>query len=181
MRSEPTGARGTRGTRRLALLACLLLAGPGARAGLPVGSSAPPFVAVAIDGAPVDLAALRGHVVIVNFWATWCRPCRDEMPALDAFYRNYHDRGVDLIGVSVDRRGDLGDVRNVMKAYGYPAALLTAARSSGWSAPNALPMTYVVDREGRIAAIFTPGVTQVTEATLEAAVAPLLTPPPSAP
>jgi len=182
MRSEAGRARAMDLRWRLALFACLaLVAGAGARAGLPVGSPAPPFLATAIDGAPVDLAALRGHIVIVNFWATWCPPCRDEMPALDAFYRAHHDRGVELIGVTVDRRRDLGEVQRVMKAYGYPAALLAAASRSGWPAPNALPMTYVIDRDGRIAAILTPGATPVTEATLEAAVAPLLTPAPTAP
>jgi peroxiredoxin len=170
------------GRRCAALLAGLALAcAPGVRAGLPVGSPAPPFVAVAIDGAPLDLAVFRGHVVIVNFWATWCPPCRDEMPSLDAFYRTHRELGVDVIGISVDRRRDLGDVQRVMKAYAYTAALLSAARSSGWPAPNALPMTYVLDRDGRIAAVFTPGATPVTEATLEAAVAPLLPAPAAAP
>src|SRR5258708_1801560 len=59
-----------------------------------------------LDGKTFDLGALRGQVVIVNFWATWCPPCRQEMPMLDAFYRRYHARGVELIGLSADRPHD---------------------------------------------------------------------------
>ncbi len=58
-----------------------------------VGQPAPALVAQELSGQTFDLAAQRGKVVVINFWATWCPPCRKEMPALDAFYRKYHSQG----------------------------------------------------------------------------------------
>ena len=56
----------------------------------------------AADGSPVDLSTLRGHVVLIDFWATWCPPCMQEVPNVVATYRKYHDQGFDVIGVSLD-------------------------------------------------------------------------------
>src|SRR5271170_1796997 len=62
----------------------------------------------ATDGSPVNLAALRGKVVLVDFWATWCPPCRGEVPNVVAAYQKYHDKGFDVVGVSLDQnRNDL--------------------------------------------------------------------------
>ncbi len=63
------------------------------------------FVAPAPDGKPVKLADYRGRVVFLNFWATWCPPCREEMPAMERLYQRYKDRGVVVLAVSVDAEG----------------------------------------------------------------------------
>jgi cytochrome c biogenesis protein CcmG, thiol:disulfide interchange protein DsbE len=68
-----------------------------------VGQSAQALIVTTLDGKTVDLASLRGKVVLVNYWATWCAPCREEMPTLSAFYRAYHERGLEMIGISVDQ------------------------------------------------------------------------------
>ena len=71
---------------------------PLALAAADVGQPAPQLVAPELNGQAFDLSAQRGHIVIVNFWATWCVPCREEMPAIDAFYKQHHDEGVEVIG-----------------------------------------------------------------------------------
>jgi cytochrome c biogenesis protein CcmG, thiol:disulfide interchange protein DsbE len=93
---------------RWAFECCLLATGAIAFAGVPpalaaaeIGQPAPALVVQELNGKTFDLAALRGHVVVVNFWATWCPPCRKEMPALSAFYRQYHSRGVEMIGIAI--------------------------------------------------------------------------------
>ena len=93
----------------------LILAGRFAVAAVEVGQPAPPLAATELNGQGFDLGALRGHVVIVNFWATWCVPCRAEMPALDAFYQSDHAQGLDMIGMSADRPRDRSDVVKVMQ------------------------------------------------------------------
>src|SRR4029077_18107623 len=92
-------------------------------AGARVGAAAPELVVVQLDGRTFDLAKQRGKVVSVNFWATWCSPCRAEMPLLDSFYQRYRARGVELIGMSVDDAQDRAAVVRVMQQRSYPAAL----------------------------------------------------------
>jgi peroxiredoxin len=148
--------------------------GPAARAAVNVGQPAPALDTPELDGARFDLAALRGHVVIVNFWATWCVPCRAEIPALDAFYRRYHAQGLELIGISVDRPHDRGDVVKLMQTLAYPAAMLRDATTNGFGAPEVLPETFVIDQSGVVRAKFRPDQQLVTEPALAAAVLPLL-------
>ena len=139
-----------------------------------LGQPAPALVIKELNGNTFDLADQRGKVVIVNFWATWCPPCRKEMPALDAFYRRYHAQGLEMIGLSADRPHDRSDVVKVMQSFSYPAAMLDNAESDGFGDPSELPVTYVVDGQGLIRAKFTPDEKPVTEASLAAAVLSLL-------
>jgi peroxiredoxin len=138
------------------------------------GDPAPALVAPELDGALFDLAALRGKVVIVNFWATWCVPCRAEMPAFDAFYARFHPRGVELLGISVDHSRDRDAVAKAALAIHYPAAILADVETNGFGKPSALPITYIVDPAGIVRAVMTPDKNAVTEDALEQAVTPLL-------
>jgi thiol-disulfide isomerase/thioredoxin len=155
-------------------VALLALGGP-ARADLPrVGAPAPEVALKALDGQPLDLAALKGKVVVINVWATWCGPCRAEMPMLDAFYRAHRAQGLALIGLSADRSRDLGEVRKVMAAFAYPAGLLSQATTDRLGDQRILPVTFIVDRAGLVRAVFGANGTPLTQAALEAAVKPLL-------
>jgi cytochrome c biogenesis protein CcmG, thiol:disulfide interchange protein DsbE len=151
-----------------------LLPVPGALAAPEVGAQAPAFVAQELNGQTFDLAAQRGKVVIVNFWATWCPPCRKEMPALDAFYRKYHGQGLEMIGVSVDRPHDGFEVHNVMQSFSYPAAISDDAKVNDFGTPSSVPVTFIVDRKGIVSAELTPDGTAVTEQSLRKLVLPLL-------
>jgi thiol-disulfide isomerase/thioredoxin len=150
------------------------ISGSPAFAAAEIGGAAPALVAPELDGGTFDLAAMRGKVVIVNFWASWCPPCRKEMPALNAFYERYHAQGLEMIGLSADRSRDESEVRKVMQSFSYPAAMLNDARSNGFSSPTELPVTYVVDADGVVRGKLTPNANAVTEATLDALVLPLL-------
>jgi len=139
-----------------------------------VGDAAPALVVSELDGQAFDLGALRGKVVIVNFWATWCPPCRAEMPALNAFYQRNHSRGLEMIGVSADRSRHRSDVIKVAQSITYPVAMLDDANTNGFGAPAELPVTYVIDGEGLLRAKFTPDSEVVTEENLNQVVLPLL-------
>ncbi len=141
-----------------------------------IGQPAPSLLVKQLGGKSFDLAQDRGKVVVVNFWATWCPPCRKEMPALDAVYRLYHDRGLEMIGLSADRPHDRSDVIKVMQSFSYPAAMLDDANDNGFGDPSELPVTYVVDAQGIVRAKLTPDENPVTEKALEDLVLPLLPP-----
>ena len=166
---------------RRALQLCLIVFATGiviselrAHADSELGQPAPALVIEELNGNTFDLAALRGKVTIVNFWATWCPPCRKEMPALDAFYRRYHAQGLEMIGLSADRPHDRSEVIRVMQSFSYPAAMLDDAKSDGFGDPSALPVTYVIDTNGVLRVKFTPDDKPLTEQSLTDSVLPLL-------
>lgn len=155
----------------------LLLCAPPLLAALGPGDAAPALKGTALDGKAFDLAALKGKVVVVNLWATWCGPCREEMPLLDNFAKRYRERGVVLVGVSEDEMKDAALVKQAMAPFTYPALLAEDAEDNGFRAPRVLPVTYVIDTAGVVRAKLWAGGTPVTEDNLRNAVEPLLAPP----
>jgi cytochrome c biogenesis protein CcmG, thiol:disulfide interchange protein DsbE len=115
-----------------------------------IGEAAPPLVLTALDGTVIDLAKLRGKVVLVNFWATWCAPCRKEMPTFDAFYRRHRGENFELVGVSIDFARDAAKMRKAAAPLAYPIAWINDAGVNGFGAPDGVPITYVIDAEGII-------------------------------
>jgi peroxiredoxin len=115
---------------------------------LDIGKPAPALEAKLLDGTPFSLASATGKVVIINFWATYCEPCRAEMPALDAYYRKHRAEGLVLIGISIDDPNDEAKVRNAMGAFGFPAALAQNASFEGYGRIWHIPLTFVIDRHG---------------------------------
>lgn len=160
----------------MSVMGAVLLAGNVcAHADAELGQPAPALVVEELSGNTFDLAAQHGKVTIVNFWATWCASCREEMPALDAFYRRYRSQGLEMIGLSADRPHERSEVTKVMQAFSYPAAMLDDAKSDDFGDPTALPVTYVVDENGVVRAKFAPDGKPLTEQSLAEAVLPLLT------
>ncbi|MBS0457078.1 MAG: TlpA family protein disulfide reductase [Proteobacteria bacterium] len=113
-----------------------------------VGASAPEVVATTLDGSRFDLSAEHGKVVVVHFWATWCEPCRIEMPALDAFYRAHRDEGLDVIAITLDTHDDLPKVKAVMAPFAFAAALLEDTQARAYGRIWRVPLTFVIDRHG---------------------------------
>jgi thiol-disulfide isomerase/thioredoxin len=158
----------------LAFAACIAVGGPAWAVTPKVGAPAPALTVRDLDGQTFDLGHPSGKVVVVNLWATWCGPCRAEMPMLDAFSRAHAGGGFQLIGVSADRTRDKGDVRKVMSAFSYPAAMLSEAKVDKLDEPRVLPFTYVIDKTGVVRAVFGGTGTPLTAALLDSAVRPLL-------
>jgi thiol-disulfide isomerase/thioredoxin len=109
------------------------------------------FTAPDLDGRPVSTASLRGKVVLVNFWATWCPPCREEIPDLIALQAKYKDT-LQIVGVAQDS-GTIEDVRKFAAEHGmnYPTVLSTPEIEQLFPGVSALPTTFVLDRDGKLA------------------------------
>jgi peroxiredoxin len=128
-----------------------------------VGQAAPALVTPTLDARTFDLASLKGKVVVVHFWATWCMPCREEMPALEAVWRQYHSKGFEVLAVSADRPRARADVAQVMQYFTFPAASLGSITKNDFGTPTSIPITYVIDKSGNIQQILTPDVSPLTE------------------
>jgi peroxiredoxin len=116
-----------------------------------VGRLAPDFVVTTLDGREVRLSDYRGHVVFLNFWATWCGPCKVEMPAMDRLYREYRRQGFSILAVSTDPEGP-AVTRPFREALGLSFTIAhdpdaVVMRLYG---VRTLPVTFLVDREGVI-------------------------------
>ena len=145
-----------------------------------VGEAAPAFTATTLDGGTVDLGAWRGHAVLVNFWATWCAPCRKELPMFETLYRRHRSQGLEVVAISIDEGASRTDVQALARGLTYPVTMVHDASRNGFAMPDALPLTYVIDAQGVIRARFTPRRSGLTEQDVTAAILPLLTTPSSA-
>jgi peroxiredoxin len=114
----------------------------------------PDFTFQTLDGKPWTLSEHRGHVVLLNFWATWCPPCQSETPSLVKIASVDQARGLDVVGISMDQRDQngLSNIRAFVSAYHVPyPVLLPNAFSPVTDVVQAYPTTYLIDREGRVA------------------------------
>lgn len=135
---------------RLLAGAWLLASAALATAGTTVGASAPDFTLRTLNGPNMRLQEQRGKVVLVNFWATWCGPCRQEMPHLNRISDKYKSAGLVMLGVNIDE-----DVRKAAETatklqVSFPVLLDTDKKVSTLYNLNAMPSTMVIDRSGRV-------------------------------
>jgi thiol-disulfide isomerase/thioredoxin len=158
----------------------LVLAGCAGTAGerdpVAIGSEAPSYAARTIDGDSVSLALLRGKPVLLNVWATWCAPCKIEIPYLESLHGKHAAEGLQVVGVSVDARGDEDKIREFAAEFGmtYPIWRDPGERVNARFLAIGVPSTYLIDRDGillwrhlGILRPTTPGFTDALERALQ--------------
>ena len=137
----------------LAPLAYLLISLTGLSAAVPGverSRPAPDFTAPGLNGGPVRLADLRGRPVVLNFWASWCPPCRAEMPEFERVWQTYRERDVVFVGVATSDRTDKAQAFLLESGVSYPNALDAGNDVAALFNAASLPTTVFIDRAGRI-------------------------------
>jgi cytochrome c biogenesis protein CcmG/thiol:disulfide interchange protein DsbE len=117
---------------------------------LRVGATAPPATLVTLEGQTIATPDLVGKVVILTFWATWCPPCRDELPLLSSYAVQHADAGLQILGFSLDTPDKLAEVRQVAQALRFPVGLLAHSSAPGYGRIWRLPVNFTIDRAGRL-------------------------------
>lgn len=115
-----------------------------------IGASMPAYSAVSLEGDSVSLAGQRGKVVLLNVWATWCHPCRTEIPELRAIHERYRTQGLELVGVSVDSDGNDDAIRQFMREFQmtFPIWRDPDERISAQFFIVGVPATFLIDKTG---------------------------------
>ncbi|MDF1782336.1 MAG: TlpA disulfide reductase family protein [Alcanivoracaceae bacterium] len=115
-----------------------------------VSGPAKDFTLKSTDGSNVKLSELRGEVVMINFWASWCGPCRQELPLLDAIYKEYKDYGFTLLGVNVDEKKEAADKLLTQIPVTFPVLYDPTSSVTELYDVDAMPSTILVDRDGNM-------------------------------
>jgi peroxiredoxin len=178
-----------RGSLVLLLIAGLAAAGAGAWVALSRGTShplrpgalAPGFELPALSGGSEALSGYRGRVLFVNFWATWCTPCREEAPALQILYERLRDAGFSVLAISIDDAGARDKVEAFARTLELDFPILLDPDQAVYHAYQAygVPETFVVDRQGRVVERFV-GPKAWADPRYERAIRSLLEAPPGA-
>lgn len=118
-----------------------------------VGYFAPRFTLRSLQGNRESLESYRGRVVVLNFWATWCAPCRVEMPSFEKLYRRFRSEGVTVLAVSIDKNNE-STIKKFVDKYGlsYPILLDTKGEAERLYPAMSIPFTFIIDKAGRIVA-----------------------------
>jgi peroxiredoxin len=143
------------GALALAAALCAISAfstGAGAGAGAPSGP-APTFALPARDGSTISLAQFKGQVVMINFWASWCGPCRQEMPLLDSIYRKYGKLGFTLIGVNVEPDKAAAEAWLKQTPVTFPVLFDSKSAVSQLYSVSGMPTTVFIDRKGNVRSV----------------------------
>jgi cytochrome c biogenesis protein CcmG/thiol:disulfide interchange protein DsbE len=115
---------------------------------LRVGRTAPPATLAQLDGKHVSTTELIGQVVILTFWATWCAPCREELPLLSEYAAQHAADGLTVLGFCLDTPDKLTDVKRIAQSLSFPVGLFAASSAPGYGRIWKLPVNFTIDRKG---------------------------------
>jgi cytochrome c biogenesis protein CcmG, thiol:disulfide interchange protein DsbE len=136
--------------------------------GIGVGQAAPDFTLAVLKGSSLTLSSLRGHAVIINFWASYCQPCQDEMPLLNSFYQQHQTDGLVILGINEGE--PMATISDYAQRYKIAYQVLSDPsyqfNADSSYDPTPLPRSYFIDKQGIVRAVFTG---ELSPSTLQAA------------
>jgi thiol-disulfide isomerase/thioredoxin len=143
-------------------------------AGIELGQSAPNIEGTLIDGKPFSLNNNRGKILLVNFWASWCEPCREEMPAIEAFLKKNKAKGFEVLAITVDKPSDMEQAKQIMRNYSFLFAEKSQINYLGYGRIWRIPSSFIIDKQGILRKNGLTGDPKVDTKLLEEMVTPLL-------
>ena len=160
----------------LRLFAVVALAGAlltGVAHALDKGAAAPEIALKTLSGEPIKLSSLKGKVVLVDFWASWCAPCRESMPFLEKLSKSYKDQGLVVLGVNIDN--DIDAARKFLKEMPVSFQVVNDAQKAVAKAyaPPTMPSSYIIDKRGVVHVVHA-GFRRADAAKIEAEIKSLL-------
>lgn len=140
---------------KLIFLSCMLVLLVSSVAGLLFSQENPPkdapdFTLIDLDGNTISLSELNGNVVFLNFWATWCTPCKKEIPFFNEAYETHKDSGLMIIGISIDRSEKIVKKFLTKHELVYPVAMGTQKFLNDYGIARAVPVTVILDKKGKL-------------------------------
>ena len=132
------------------VVAAMLFAAGQIQAASTAAGPAPDFTLKSNSGKNIKLSELRGQVVMINFWASWCGPCRQEMPLLDQLYKRYQPMGFTLLGVNVEEDSSAADKILKEIPVSFPVLYDNKSKVSESYQVQAMPSTFLIDRDGKL-------------------------------
>ncbi|MCW8832329.1 MAG: TlpA family protein disulfide reductase [Colwellia sp.] len=136
------------------IIAIVLFSSSLKAAALDIGQQAPDFTLKSTQGKNLNLAEQRGQIIVINFWASWCGPCRKEMPILQSFHSKYNNLGVSVWGVNVEQENQAGQDFLADLDLSFPIFFDSSNKISANYQVEAMPTTVIVDRDGKVRYVY---------------------------
>ena len=143
-------------------------------AALELGQAAPDIEGTLLNGKPFSLSANKGKVVLVNFWASWCEPCREEMPAIESYLQKNKSKGLVVLAISMDKPANIEAANKIMENYSFLSADKKQMDTSKYGKIWRIPSTFIIDKQGLLRKNGLTGDPKVDLKILEEIVTPLL-------
>ena len=160
----------------LALFTITLFCSQSVFADAQVGQITPNIAGKLIDGQTFSLSALRGRVVLINFWASWCEPCKEEMPQIEDFFQKNKSKGLEVIAINLDKPSGIEAAKKIMSSYTFQFALKNDMHYSALGYIWRVPSTFVIDKKGILRKSGLTGEAKVNSQLLEETINPLFLP-----
>jgi len=143
-------------------------------ADIQIDQPAPNIEGTLLDGKPFSLEANKGKVVLVNFWASWCEPCREEMPIIESYLKKNQSKGFEVLAITMDKPSDLEQAKQIMQNYSFLFSEKKHMDYSGYGRIWRIPSTFIIDKQGVLRKNGMTGDPKVDTKLLEQLVTPLL-------